>query len=242
MTVKPSTSIQFGNTIIHYTVNSSQRKTLAIHVHPNGLVTVDAPITASQESIAEKVKKRASWICKQKLGFDAFPPPLTERKYVSGESHRYLGRQYRLMIVPSGIDTVKLIQGRLFVNSTDADNSLKSQRLVQQWFRNRANAVLMERYEICRNQLEKLGIQHSGGFELRHMPKRWGSCTPQGKILLNPLLITASKDCIDYVITHELCHLKERNHGPAFFKILTSAMNDWELRKQRLNKTIGMRL
>jgi len=73
------------------------------------------------------------------------------------------------------------------------------------------------------------------------MPKRWGSCTSQGNIILNPELIAAPKDCIDYVITHEFCHLKERNHSQSFYKLLTSMMKDWELRRKRLNEMVEVR-
>jgi predicted metal-dependent hydrolase len=73
------------------------------------------------------------------------------------------------------------------------------------------------------------------------MPKRWESCTGQDNIILNPELIAAPKDCIDYVITHELCHLKVRNQSPAFYKLLAAVMKDWELRRKRLNEMVEVR-
>jgi hypothetical protein len=79
------------------------------------------------------------------------------------------------------------------------------------------------------------------GFQMRHMSKHWGSCTRQGKIILNPELIAAPKECIDYVIAHELCHLKERNHGPPFYKLLATVMKDWEARRAKLNQRVEVR-
>jgi predicted metal-dependent hydrolase len=73
------------------------------------------------------------------------------------------------------------------------------------------------------------------------MPKRWGSCTKEGKILLNPLLVSAPKDCIDYVIIHELCHTLQHNHSQRFFTLLTTLMPDWQTRKQHLNTRIELR-
>jgi predicted metal-dependent hydrolase len=86
-----------------------------------------------------------------------------------------------------------------------------------------------------------IDIEHNQDFELRVMSKRWGSCTKQGNIILNPELIAAPKACIDYVITHELCHLKERNHSVKFYTLLTAVMKDWPLRRKRLNEEVEVR-
>lgn len=234
-------SVLFGQTEIVYQVNHCNRKTLAIHVYPNGEVVIDAPMTANHELIAQKVKKRAAWIVKQQLQFAAYPPILPKRQYVSGETHRYLGRQYRLLISQSTINQVKLINGRLLIETVHLNNQDEIKKLLQAWYRSRAKAIFSERYEICLHQVAELGIKHEKGFQLRLMPKRWGSCTKQGNIILNPELIAAPKSCIDYVITHELCHLQEHNHSQAFYKLLTLAMKDWQARRKQLNEMIEVR-
>lgn len=237
----PRQSVWFGGTEIVYSVNRSDRKTLAIHVYPDGQVAVDAPMTASYDTIAEKIRKKATWIFKQQLQFSSYPSPLPQRQYVSGETHRYLGRQYRLLVKPGSTEQVKLAYGRLLVETIDPDNTAQVKKLLQDWYRLRATTVFSERYAVCLKQVAKLGIEHPQGFQLRFMPKRWGSCTKLGAIILNPELIAASKDCIDYVITHELCHLKERNHSPTFYKLLASVMKDWEVRRTRLNGIVELR-
>ncbi len=234
-------SVLFGQTEICYGVNYCDRKTLAIHVYPDGQVIVDAPKNASSQAIAEKVKKRATWIFKQRLQFEAYPPALPQRQYVSGESHRYLGRQYRLQINQGIMEQVKLMHGRLMVETVNPEKTEKVKALLQDWYRLRAKAVFSERYDVCVRQVAKLGIEHQKGFQLRFMSKRWGSCTNQGNIILNPELIAAPKDCIDYVITHELCHLKERNHSQAFYKLLAGVMKDWEEKRKRLNEMVEVR-
>lgn len=241
MAEKNQHSVLYGTTKITYCVNACDRKTLAIHVYPDGQVLVDAPITASYEAIAEKVKKKASWIFKQKMQFEAYPPALPKRNYVSGESHRYLGRQYRLLVIQGSVDQVKLLHGRLIVETPTQNNPEKIKTLLQEWYRLRAKVIFSERYNLCIKQVAKLDIQHNQGFQLRFMPNRWGSCTAQGNIFLNPELIAAPKDCIDYVITHELCHLKEHNHGQGFYKLLSTVMNDWEIRRKRLNEMVEVR-
>ena len=234
-------SVLFGQTEITYTVNSSDRKTLAIHVYPDGEVIVDAPLAASQVAIAQKVKKRASWIFKQQMQFAAYPPVMPERRYVSGESYRYLGRQYRLLVKEGIGEHVKLINGRIVVETADPENANKVKVLLLYWSRSRAQIIFSERYTFCVQLVAKLGIEHYQGFQLRAMPKRWGSCTSHGSIILNPELIAAPKECIDYVITHELCHLKIRNHRQAFYKLLTKVMADWEVRRKRLNERVEVR-
>jgi len=241
MAAQRQQSVLFGQTEISYRVNACDRRTLAIHVYPDGQVVVDAPMDASNEAIAEKVKKRASWIVKQQMQFAAYPPALPQRQYLSGETHRYLGRQYRLQVIQGTNDKVKLVHGRLVVETANPESIEIVKKRLQDWYCARAKTIFAERYAFCVGLVAKLDINHQQGFQLRVMPKRWGSCTSQGHIILNSELIAAPKDCIDYVITHELCHLKERNHSAAFYRLLGLAMKDWEIRKKRLNEMIEVR-
>jgi len=237
----PSHSVLLGETEICFSLSYADRKTMAIHVHPDGRVSVDAPMSADIEKVYGKVKKRASWILKQQRQFESYPAPLPERRYVSGETHRYLGRQYRLKVIEGLGETVKMTRGMLQVETRCPQDSLRVQRLLQAWYRSKALIVFTERYAQCLQSVERLGICHDKGFQLRLMPKRWGSCTGKGAMILNPELIAAPKDCIDYVIIHELCHLKEHNHSQAFYRLLTAAMQDWELKRKRLNEMVEVR-
>ena len=85
-------------------------------------------------------------------------------------------------------------------------------------------------------------VYHDKGFQLRFMSKRWGSCTGKGTIILNPELIAAPKDCINYTTTYELCHLKEHKHSLAFYRLLTAALKDWALGRKRLNEMVEVRV
>jgi predicted metal-dependent hydrolase len=123
-----------------------------------------------------------------------------------------------------------MTRGMLAVETHNPKDSLRVQRLLQAWYRWKALIVFTERYTKCVQSVERLGIYHDKGFQLRFMAKRWGICTGNGTIILNPELIAAPKDHIDYVIIHEQCHLKEHNHGQAFCRLLTAALKDWELR------------
>lgn len=235
-----SNTVFYGNTTIAYAIKYCHRKTLAIHVYPDGKVSVDAPKDASIKAIAGKVKKRAAWIIKQQMTFKSYPPTLPQRQYISGETHRYLGRQYRLKIVKGAAETVSLFRGQLLIETCDVLNDDHIKKLLHAWYRTKAQIIFSERYLLCVQQVSKIGIEHNLEFTIRSMSTRWGSCTRQGNITLNPNLVSAPKECIDYVIVHELCHLKEHNHSRAFYRLLVTVMKDWEIRRKRLNEIVEM--
>ena len=132
-------SVQFGETEICFSLKYADRKTLAIHVYPDGKVSVDAPLLADIEKVYGKVKKRAAWILKQQRQFESYPAPLPERRYVSGETHRYLGRQYRLKVIEGLEEAVKMTRGMLLVETHNSEDRLRVQRLVQTWCRSKAS-------------------------------------------------------------------------------------------------------
>ena len=234
--------VPYGNQNITFALEYSPRKTLAIEVHPDRSIVVKAPTKATIESIESKVIHRAAWITRQQRQFAKYAPPLPAPECISGEGYRYLGRQYRLKLIESQTEKIRLWQGRLEVITPTPFDRKKVENAIANWFRDRATIVFGEQYKSCLKLVSAYGIEHPLGFELRTMSKRWGSCTPTGRIFLNPLLIGASKDCIDYAIVHELCHLRFPNHSPKFYQLLTSIMPDWRDRRECLNNRVELRL
>jgi predicted metal-dependent hydrolase len=226
--------VQYGRQRIEYALRYSARRTLGIDVNPDLSVVVTAPNGSSDAAVDQRVRKRAAWIIEQRRFFETYLPTLPSRQYVSGESHRYLGRQYRLRVLAASADVVKLARGQLNVGLADVAQRERVRTLVMRWFRDRAEAVFAERFVAWSEAARAHGIS-ADGFHIRRMQNRWGSCTPAGRILLNPELIAAPVTCIEYVIAHELCHLKELHHGPAFYRLLSQLMPDWSTRRERLN-------
>lgn len=241
MKLAESSSVEYGNSTICFVMEYSDRKTLGIEVHPDSRVVVKAPHNSPLEAIQTKVSNRARWITKQQQQFAQYAPTLPPQEYVSGEGYRYLGRQYRLKVIESVRETVRLWHGRLEVSTHNPKNSISVENLVNRWYRERAQQIYLERYQYCTHLVAQYGIEHERGFELRTMHKRWGSCTYKGKILLNPMLVLAPKDCIDYVIIHELCHIRIHNHSSSFYKLLETIIPDWQNRKNYLNTRIELR-
>ena len=227
-------AIQFGRRRIEFQLLYSGRKTLAIDVHPDLSVIVTAPKDTGDAAVEQKMQKRASWIVKQQRFFENYLPTIPARRYDSGESHRYLGRQYRLRVHEGDKESVQMARGQINVFLTDTSNKARIKTLVTGWFRQRAEVIFQELFDAMLVKAERHGIS-ANTFEIRRMKNRWGSCTNEGRILLNPDLIIAPKLCIEYVIVHELCHLKEHNHSHGFYRLLQSMIPDWEKRRERLN-------
>jgi predicted metal-dependent hydrolase len=233
--------VPYGSQNIVFALEYSPRKTLAIEVHPDRSIVVKAPTDATIESIESKIIRRAAWIARQQRQFATYAPPLPAPECVSGEGYRYLGRQYRLKLIESSSENIRIWQGRLEINTPTPFDRERVEKSIGNWFRDRASTIFTERYQYCTKLVSAYGIDHSIGFELRTMSKRWGSCTPAGRIFLNPLLVSAPKDCIDYAIVHELCHLRFLNHSQSFYRLLTSILPDWIDRKQKLNTQVEVR-
>lgn len=228
-------TVQFGSREIVFALEFSERKSLGIYVSPDMHVLVKAPVNASLEKIKEKIIKRAPWIIRQQSFFLGFYPKMPERKYVSGETHLYLGRQYQLKVTIGNKPEVKY-KGR-YIEVITKDKA-KTSELLNQWYRERAKAKFIEIAEPIIERFKKHNVEPKQIY-IQEMLTRWGSCTGKGKVILNPELIKAPKPCIEYVITHELCHLVHHNHTQRFIDLQTKEMPDWEKWKSKLENLLA---
>ena len=215
-----------------YELYYTDRKTLGIKVYPDTSVKVFAPIDTDLPIIEQHLKAKRKWIEKQQRSFQTYLPKTPPRQYIGGESFLYLGRQYMLKIEPSTAEEVKLYQGRLVVKTLNPE-ATHIKKLLQQWYIARATILFNKLFEEQFYLFKRFGLEKPI-LQIKKMEKRWGSCTPQQKIILNPELIKAPIVCINYVILHELCHLVHHNHSQAFYQLLESFMPDWQKYKQLL--------
>jgi len=230
-----TSAIQFGSKQIYFQLEYSNRKSLGITVKPDLSVLVKAPVDTSLEKVKEKLRKKAPWIIRQQSFFLYFHPKTPARKYISGETHLYLGRQYHLRIIQNNFESVKL-KGK-YIEAT-VNDKLSAEQLVGEWYLQNAKLKLRTIAQPLIDNFKKYNIEPSS-IVLRDMPTRWGSCTPKGKIILNPELIKAPKGCIEYVIIHELCHLVHHDHTQKFIDLQTKEMHDWEKWKMKLEKLLA---
>ncbi len=230
-------SVNFGSRDIRFKLQYSARKTLGISVLPDLSVIVTAPNESDFGKVKELIKKRAAWILKQQAKFSEYLPGQPERKYVSGETHLYLGRQYRLKLIDGRPETVKL-KGR-YIHITTMEkgkgNKEKVKSLLDNWYQARAEKYFQQKLEKAFEKFRRYKIELPP-IRLRRMPKRWGTCSAKGIIHLNPDLIKFPSSCVEYVIVHELCHLIEASHNRNFYQLLQRVMPNWEGRKFRLEQ------
>jgi len=226
--------VAYGSRTVEYRLVFERRRQLRIDVHPDRRVVVHAPAGKAAADVDARVTRRAAWVLRQVAHFEQFQPLPPPKRYVSGESHHYLGRQYRLKITARpGPPEVRLI-GRYFHVFLPHPRDTKTiAERVELWYRRHARAIFAQYTARCVAKLKTEGIV-APEVKTRRMPHRWGSYTRPGTIVLNPELAKAPLACIEYVIMHELCHLKHPDHGRQFHRLLTRCLPDWEKRKARL--------
>jgi len=227
--------IIFAGVKIAFRLRRSSRRTLAITVQPDLGVVVTAPHKTALENVLARVRKRAVWIKRQQRYFSEFLPQMPPRRYVSGETHRYLGRQYRLKVVESAAVDVKMRGRFIWVHTPRKTDTAQVRALVEDWYLAHAKERLARSFadSVARMGTRMVSVPR---MQVRRMCKRWGSWTRRGGVWLNPELVKASASCIDYVVTHELCHAVHGNHGKKFYELLRRVMPDWEMRKKRLEQ------
>jgi predicted metal-dependent hydrolase len=231
-------SVAHGKENIEFSLFHVDRKTLEIAVHPDRTVVVKAPLGIDHEAIRTRVARRGGWIIRQRDFFRQFDPRTPARRYVGGETHLYLGRHYRLKIGGSNHDIVKLTRGFFKIQVQGTVSSEKVKHLLDGWYREKAAGKFNECLNRCWPYFEKLSFAKPK-LQIRRMRKRWGSLSANGRLTLNIDLILAPRECIDYVIVHELSHLRYADHGPKFYRFLDNVMPDWEKRKRKLEITLA---
>ncbi len=228
--------IWYGEESISYQVfvKPCPHRKVAIHVHPDASVTVDIPEDVSANKIQRSVQRQARWIWKQLDEIQKRQVWKQPRNYVSGEGHYYRGRTYVLKICEATPQDpkVKLSRGSIYVYCGKGG---PAKRYLEKWYRDKALEVLQQRFQLWKSYLAWLNQDALPEIQLRQMSKRWGSCSKNKRISINPHLVKAPTRLIDYVLIHELCHLKELHHGKAFYQLLTSVLPDWQRRRRELD-------
>lgn len=230
-------SFRYGDELIRFQVRAHGGRTtqrISIHVEPEGSVLVDAPAHATDAAILAAVQRRAGWIGRHVADGRRRMAHVLPMEYVSGESLLYLGRRYRLKVV---IDTdasgmARMRGGCIEVTTAQRDPE-QIRAALEGWYGIRACEVLNARVGAVAASLRWVGTPPP--VRLQAMKRQWGSCSPTGRLTLNPHLVKAQRECIDYVIVHELCHLKAHNHGPGFHRLLEAHMPGWREVKARLD-------
>jgi len=227
-------SFRYGDKTYEYAVQflDSRKKSISIYVLPDASVEVKAPAHATKQRIAETMTRRARWVVRNVEKMHLYRSQVLPREYISGETHFYMGRRYVLKVVPSDVNQVKLSRGRFVVQCKEVSRE-KVKALLEVWYKDHARQAFQKRLNAIAPNIEWLdGVPP---MSVRAIKKQWGSCSPKGRISLNWNLVKAPVDCVDYVITHELCHLREHNHSKKFYALMDQHASGWKQIKGKLD-------
>jgi predicted metal-dependent hydrolase len=227
----------FGSYVYHYDLVKQDRRSLSLSVNPQLEICLKCPSDVGDERIEAFLKRKWFWLEKQLCYFRKYQRKVYKKEYVSGEGFLYLGRQYKLVVKRAKEDKVSLTKGLLMVYTTSSvRNGKRNKKLLEAWYEERTEEVFAARF----NEMKKrFDYKKMPDLVTREMSKRWGSYLQNGRVVLNPKLIHTPKNCIDYVIVHELCHVKYRNHNKYFFTFLDNKYPGWEKVKDKL-EVIGI--
>ena len=231
-------SLVYGQKTIDYSLFYTERKTMEIAVHPDSSVIVKAPMDSDISLIEKKLHKRARWIFRQLNYYRQFTPKTPDRCYVNGETHLYLGKQYRLKITQGKENSVKLSRGFFRVTCREEPTPERAKKLLRNWYLQKANIQFNESLNRCWPKFHSF-ISTKPAISIKRMQRRWGSLSDKGTVTLNTDLVKAPRECIDYVVTHELCHLKYHDHSPEFYRLLDSVIPGWENVKHKLEVSMA---
>lgn len=199
---------------------------------PDGKVRVSAPNNLSDESIIMFVKTKLGWIKKQQEKFE-LQPRQSEREYVSGETLYVWGHQYFLQVEYNQKKNSLVLEGNKAILSVRKESTAKQrEKFVNEWYR----SLLKTEVAKYLPKWEAITGLYCDSWQSKYMTTKWGTCnTSTRKIWLNLQLAKKPIECLEYVILHELAHLKVKNHGADFVAILDLHMPYWRECKKMLN-------
>ena len=235
MTATETSAVAWGETQLPYTIRRSARrkKTVAVTVDPAGTVLLVAPEHLTTDELDGIVSRKAEWIVRRLRHTQSRGPTLAPREFVSGESVLYLGRHYRLKVHPDESGDAKLRGGWLHVPTpTGPRQAARVREAVISWLQRHASRKLPERVAAWRS---RAGVQMPRVI-VSNQQKRWGSCDRNGTIRLNWRIIQAPMRLVDYVVVHELVHLRHRGHGRDYWQAVGRVMPDYERRREDLRR------
>jgi predicted metal-dependent hydrolase len=227
-----TTQLELGDMAVDVVLKDIKNVHLSVHP-PTGRVRIAAPQRMDMEAIRLFAISKLGWIKEQKRKLQEQERE-TPREYLERESHYVWGKRYLLSVTERDEPpSVELKHKRMVLKTRPGTEEAKRQRIVEDWYREQvktATADLIAKWE------PKIGVMVNG-FYVRRMKTRWGSCNSQARtIRLNTDLAKKPRECLEYIVVHEMLHILEPTHNERFQALLSQFMPDWEHRRQVLNR------
>ncbi|MCY4362702.1 MAG: SprT family zinc-dependent metalloprotease [Gammaproteobacteria bacterium] len=201
---------------------------------PGGRVRVSAPLRIDKDAIRLAVISRLGWIRKRQAQFEQ-QERQSEREYVSGESHYFEGRRYRLDVIEQNCPpaVLRLDNNTIILSVRPGSDHVKREKVLDKWYRSQLRdrlPLLVDKWE------KKIGVKVKD-IRIRKMKTRWGTCNRRARrIWLNLELMKKSASCLEYVVVHELVHLIERKHNKRFKDLMDKYLPHWRNHRDELNR------
>ena len=222
---------------IEFKVIYSRRRSIGISVHPDSSVIVRVPYLTSFKTINRIVNEKYDWVLKHRDNYRKLDNSPIKKSYISGETHLFHGNPSVLKIEKSGKSYIRFYDNTIELGTEETDDTPIIRRLLYKGYKTEALKYFPELFNKVLRDHENQMFKPAG-LVIRTMKRRWGSCSNKGVITLSTELIKLSDLYIEYVITHELCHLKHHNHGPQFYKLLSEVFPEWKTVRKELRKYI----
>jgi hypothetical protein len=222
---------------IEFKVIYSGRRSIGISVLPDSSVIVRVPYLTSYKTISRIVTEKSGWVLKHRDNYRRLDNSSINRSYVSGETHLFRGNESVLRVEKSERSYVRFYDSTIELGTDKTDDAQLIKRLLYKGYKNEALILFPELMNKVIREHENQMFKPTG-LVIRTMKRRWGSCSNKGVITLSTELIKLSDLYIEYVITHELCHLKHHNHGPHFYRLLSEVFPEWKTVRKELRKYI----
>ena len=237
ITSSETISIPYKETELSISLKYSSRKTVGISLYPDKKIEITAPFGTSLADIQKVVERKAKWIFSKLEELEKYQTVELKKDYKAGRTLKLLGREYliKVIVIPEFEEEHIVQEKRLLkVYVHDSQQKERIHLQIEDWYRNEAMVYLSQKFEQCYQKIKRYKIPKPF-YYLRSMTRRWGSCTAKGNILLNPEIMQFPSHCIEYIIMHELCHLKHKNHSKEFYHFLETVLPDWKERARDLD-------
>jgi predicted metal-dependent hydrolase len=222
---------------IEFIVIYSGRRTIGISVLPDTSVVVRVPYLTSLKTISRIVNNKYEWILKHRDNYRRLNNNQLTKSYTTGEVHLFRGNESILRIEKSVKPYTRFHDGIIMLGLEKTDNPVTVRRLLYKGYKKEALKILPELMNRVLREHENQMFKPEG-LVIRTMKRRWGSCSNKGIITLSTELIKLADLYIEYVIIHELCHLRHHNHGLQYYKLLSEVFPEWKTVRKELKKYI----
>jgi predicted metal-dependent hydrolase len=223
--------------MIRYRIIYSGRRSIAISIGSESGVTVRAPYRTSLKTIEDLVQLKSSWIKKHLENHNDQIRINSSTEYTDGEYHFFVGRKYPLRIVRSEKEYVNLDDDAIEIGLRQKSKGDNARILLAKWYKKRAEELFMKKLSEIQSKYSHYNFSPKV-LTVRSMKGRWGSCSSKGRITLSTDLIKIDEKYTEYVIFHELCHLKHHNHSSAYYNLLSTVYPEWKNVRHELRKYV----